>query len=58
MDVDPSSVRGESDLNDYIRVQQLSNDTDLKQCGACKESLVGSSLDTTRIGWMWAKQTP
>ena len=28
MDVDPSSVSGETELNAYMRVQQLSNDTD------------------------------
>jgi hypothetical protein len=28
MDVDPSSVSGETELNAYMRVQQVSNDTD------------------------------
>jgi hypothetical protein len=28
MDVDPSSVNGETDLNAYIRVNQVTNDTD------------------------------
>ena len=28
MDVDPSSVNGETELNTYVRVQQLANDTD------------------------------
>jgi hypothetical protein len=28
MDVDPSSVSGDTELNAYMRVQQLSNDTD------------------------------
>ena len=28
MDVDPSSVNGETELNAYIRVQQVANDTD------------------------------
>jgi len=28
MDVDPSSVNGETELNAYMRVQQVSNDTD------------------------------
>jgi hypothetical protein len=28
MDVDPSSVNGETELNAYMRVQQESNDTD------------------------------
>ena len=28
MDVDPSSVNGETELNAYVRVQQLANDTD------------------------------
>jgi hypothetical protein len=28
MDVDPSSVNGETELNTYIRVQQVANDTD------------------------------
>jgi hypothetical protein len=28
MDVDPSSVSGETDLNAYMRVQQVSDDTD------------------------------
>jgi hypothetical protein len=28
MDVNPSSVNGETELNAYMRVQQVSNDTD------------------------------
>ena len=28
MDVDPSSVNGETELNAYMRVQQVANDTD------------------------------
>ena len=28
MDADPSSVNGETELNDYMRVQDVSNDTD------------------------------
>ncbi len=28
MDVDPSSVNGETELNAYVRVHQLVNDTD------------------------------
>ena len=28
MDVDPSSASGETELNAYMRVQQVSNDTD------------------------------
>jgi hypothetical protein len=28
MDVDPSSVNGETELNAYMRVQQVTNDTD------------------------------
>ena len=28
MDVDPSSVNGEAELNAYMRVQQVANDTD------------------------------
>jgi hypothetical protein len=28
MDVDPSSVNGETDLNAYMRVQQVAKDTD------------------------------
>jgi hypothetical protein len=28
MNVDPSSVNGETELNAYMRVQQVSNDTD------------------------------
>ncbi len=28
MDADPSSVNGETELNDYMRVQVVSNDTD------------------------------
>ena len=29
MDVDPSSVNGETEVNDNMRVQQVSNDTDV-----------------------------
>ena len=28
MDVDPSSVKGETELNAYMRMQQVANDTD------------------------------
>ncbi len=33
MDVDPSSVNGETELNAYMRVQQVANDTDPRQRG-------------------------
>ncbi len=59
MDVDPSSVNGETELNAYMRVQQVANDTDplmwwnlFSIVGLVKSDLRGSLLDTTLIDVM------
>ena len=58
MDVDPSSVNGKTELNAYMRVYQVTNDTDPLMWWLVKSDLWGSLLDTTLIDVMWTKQAP
>ena len=65
MDFDVSSVEGESQLQSYMQVQQVSNDTDsvsperfFSRVGLVQTDLSGRLLDTTMIDLMWAKQAP
>ena len=58
MDVDPSSVNGETELNAYMRVQQVANERLFISVGLVKSDWRGSLLDTTLIDVMWAKQAP
>ena len=63
MDVDPSSVNGETELNAYMRVQQVTNSSVsperlFSSVGLVKSDLWGRLLDSTLIDVMWAKQAP
>jgi hypothetical protein len=54
---DVSSVEGETQLQVYIQVQQVSNDTDPLMWWN-QTDLCGRLLDTTMIVLMWSKQAP
>jgi hypothetical protein len=65
MDVGPSSVNGQTELNAYMRVKQVTKDDSsssperlFSSVGFVKSDLWGSFLDTTLIDVMWAKQAP
>ena len=64
MDFDVVSVEGETQLQAYMQVQQVPNDTDplmwwKQHCvGLVQTDLRGRLLDTTMIDLMWAKQAP
>ncbi len=59
MDFDVASVEGETQLQEYMQVQQVPNDTDpVGRVGLVQTDLYGSLLDTTMIDLMWDKQVP
>ena len=59
MDFDPSSLEGEAQLQAYIQVQQVSNDTDpFSRVGLVQTDMRGRLVDTTMIYLKWAKQAP
>jgi hypothetical protein len=49
MDVDPSSVNGETELNAYMRVHQVSNDTDPLMWWNQYLVVIVSSVSTERL---------
>jgi hypothetical protein len=53
MDFDPSSLEGETQLQTYIQVQQVFNDTDPLMWWKQHQQEF-----TTMIDRMWAKQAP
>jgi hypothetical protein len=58
IDFDVTSVEGEAQLQSYMKVQQVSNDTDPLMWWKQHQQEFRSLLDTTMIDLMWSKEAP